>query len=148
MHRILKKDTASPPAKDFKSQQRVFDKFVDEYNSVRPHEAIGMETPASLFVPSARRYPLILPKVEYPSYMAKRHVRTNGYISWRNRMLFVSEVLTGEYVGLDPIEDGFYALYFGPMPLAILDDHSKSWPPKKKAAPIILRLRKEFLDNT
>ena len=148
MHRVLKKETAKPPRKDFKSQQKAFDVFVDEYNYVRPREAIGMETPASLFLPSARRYPLVLTEVEYPIDMLKRHVRTTGCIRWRNQLLFVSEVLTGECVGLDPIDDGVYALYFGSMPLAILDDRTRSWLPRKKASPIINRLREESSDNT
>jgi len=148
MHRVLKKEAATPPAKDFKAQQKAFDVFVDEYNYVRPYEAIGMATPAELFVPSARRYPLILPEVEYPSQMIRRHVRTTGCIRWRGQLLFTSEILTGEYVGLDPIDDGIYALYFGPMPLAILDDRLRRWLPGHEASPIINRLREESSDNT
>lgn len=63
-------------------------------------------------------------------------------------MLFTSEALIGEHVGLDPIDDGIYALYFGHMPLAILDDRTHSWLPAKKAAPMVKRLREESRNNT
>lgn len=148
MHSILKKEAAAPPSKDFKSQQKALDAFVEEYNNIRPHEGIGLSTPSELFIPSARRYPLVLPEVQYPAHMLQRHVRTNGYIRWKGRMLFVSESLTGEHVGLDPIDDGIYALYYGPVPLTILDDRIGRWLPNKKASPILAKIKEESRNNT
>jgi hypothetical protein len=145
MHRVLKKETTKPSKADFKQQQITFDKFAEEYNNIRPHEGIGMATPASLYTPSSRRYPLRAPEIEYPSRMQVRHVRTNGYIQWKGSMLFVSETLIGERVALDQINDGIYALFFGPMPLAILDQHIGGWLSPKKAAPIIKELKEESL---
>lgn len=57
MHRTLKQEAATPPAKDRRAQQRELDRFRQEYNQVRPHEALEMETPASVYEPSAREYP-------------------------------------------------------------------------------------------
>lgn len=147
MHSVLKVQTAAPPKEDLGEQQKAFDEFVEEYNNIRPHAGIGNATPASLFIPSDRRYPLILPEIEYPSYMQIRHVRTDGSIKWKGRMPFVSEVLTGECVGLDQIDDRLHALYYGPMPLAILDDHTGCWLPHKESALIIARLREESSHN-
>src|SRR4051812_13240358 len=56
-HRTLKLETASPPRAHPMAQQRAFDRFRREYNDERPHEALGMRRPASLYRPSARRYP-------------------------------------------------------------------------------------------
>lgn len=47
MHRNLKAACAQPAAHDMKSQQRKLNKFVKEYNTIRLHEALGMETPLS-----------------------------------------------------------------------------------------------------
>jgi putative transposase len=49
MHRTLKQEAATPPAEDRRGQQRELDRFRQEYNQVRPHEALGMETPASVY---------------------------------------------------------------------------------------------------
>jgi len=143
MHRTLKEEATTPPQSDLRAQQRVFDRFREEYNHVRPHEALGQATPASLYTPSPRRYPLRIPPIEYPAGVQVRHVRTNGTIRWRGSLIFVSETLTGEYVGLDQIDDQHFALYFGPLPLAILDDHTCSWLPPKAAAKSLETLLQE-----
>jgi transposase InsO family protein len=46
MHRTLKAETARAPASSMRAQQARFDRFLDEYNNVRPHEALGQATPA------------------------------------------------------------------------------------------------------
>src|SRR5712692_4809102 len=40
MHRTLKQETADPPAANRRKQQRALDRFRQEYNEVRPHEAL------------------------------------------------------------------------------------------------------------
>src|SRR6267143_4356259 len=52
MHRTLKQETASPPAANTRAQQRAFNHFRREYNEERPHEALGMRTPAEVYEPS------------------------------------------------------------------------------------------------
>jgi transposase InsO family protein len=42
MHLTLKQETAAPPAGTWRKQQERFDAFRAMYNSVRPHEALGM----------------------------------------------------------------------------------------------------------
>jgi transposase InsO family protein len=146
MHKTLKQEVASKPKANLKSQQKAFNDFVYEYNYIRPHEALGQQVPASIYKISKVEYPLILPKLEYPSDFTVRHVRTNGEIRWRGELLFVSEVLKGEYVGLEQLDDRQWALYYGQVPLAILDSYKKSWLSSKLAAPIIKQLKKESID--
>jgi len=146
MHRTLKQEAISPPAPNLPAQQRAFDRFVDYYNYHRPHEALGQKTPASLYTPSSRPYPLRLPLVGYPAAMKVRRVRHDGYIRWRGRMLFVSETLAGEPVGLDTLDDRLWILYFGPLALAVLDAHTNTWLPAKRAAHIIEKLCQEDAD--
>lgn len=47
MHRTLKAETARPPAADRQRQQRRFDRFRQEYNQDRAHEALGQTPPAA-----------------------------------------------------------------------------------------------------
>ena len=47
--------------------QRWLDEFRWEHNQVRPHEALDMQTPASRWRPSVRRYDANPPRWEYPA---------------------------------------------------------------------------------
>jgi transposase InsO family protein len=57
MHRPLRAETTRPPAAKRRTQQRKFNSFQEEDNHLRPHEAINLETPASVYQPSVRPYP-------------------------------------------------------------------------------------------
>src|SRR5271169_5594478 len=75
MHRTLKQETAMPAAEDRRSQQRALDHFRQEYNQVGPHEALGMQMPASVYEPSPREYPARVPEPDYPDTMLVRSSR-------------------------------------------------------------------------
>lgn len=117
MHRTLKRATARPPAPTARSQQRRFDLFREEYNAVRPHEALGDATPAAVYTRSPRPYPSTPPPVEYPPHFEVRLVSRNGGIRWFNDWVNVSHVLAEEYVGLEEIDEGEWEVYFGRMRL-------------------------------
>lgn len=116
MHRTLKR-TARPPAPTGRSQQHRFDLFRTEYNEVRPHEALADATPASLYTCSPRPYPNTLPPLEYPASFEVRLVSDNGGIKWNRQWVNVSQVLGGEYIGLEEIDDGEWNVYLGRMKL-------------------------------
>lgn len=121
MHRTLKQETAEPAAGNRREQQRVMDRFRQEYNQVRPHEALGMQTPAAVYQPSPRRFPAVVPEPEYPETMLVRSVRSQGQFRWKKHEVFVSEVLYGERIGLLPVEEDCYTVYFGQFPIAGFD---------------------------
>jgi transposase InsO family protein len=123
MHLTLKRETASPPGATVRSQQRHFDAFRKEYNEQRPHEALEMSTPASRYVPSMRPYPGREPEVMYPQEWPCRMVRVRGEVKFKGRPFFLSEALTGEPVGFEPIEGRYWRAHFGPVPLGIFDEH-------------------------
>ena len=129
MHLTLEQETAQPPAANRRAQQRAFDRFVKEFNEVRPHEALEMQTPAAVYQPSPRKFPTRLPEVEYPDSMLVRPVGHKGQMRWKKHEVFVSEVLWGERVGLLPIDDRRYRVYFAQIPLALFDsDHGHLLP--------------------
>lgn len=115
MHKTLKAATARPPAGSMSAQQRRFNHFRDEFNNVRPHEALEQETPASIYSPSLRTMPRkILPFV-YPDRFETRYVNASGGIRWSSNWIQVSTVCSGEYVGLEEIDDGIWEVYYGPL---------------------------------
>lgn len=120
MHRTLKQEVAT--AEDRWAQQRALDRFRHEFNHVRPHEALGMETPASVYEPSPREYPRHVPEPEYPDAMRVVTVKSHGHFRWKRRDVFLSEVLWGERIGLEEIDDGIFTVYFAHLPLAQFEE--------------------------
>jgi transposase InsO family protein len=120
LHLTLKQDTASPPAASLNAQARRFARFCRVYNEERPHEALGMAVPASVYVPSPRAWSGRLRSPEYASGVAVRRVRTNGEIKWRGELVWLSSALVGEPVGLEEDEDGVWRVRFGPVQLGSL----------------------------
>ena len=51
-----------------------------------------------------------------------RRVRQNGEIKWRGHLVLVTDVLTGEPIGLEEVSDGAWIVYFTRLPLGVLDD--------------------------
>jgi putative transposase len=119
MHRTLKQELR--PVEDWRAQQRELDRFRQEYNQARPHEALGMETPASVYEPSPRLYPAREPEVEYPDAMRVFRVKSQGCFRWKKHDVFLSEVLWGEPIGLLEERDRTYTVHFAHMPLARFD---------------------------
>jgi len=123
MHRTLKAETTRPAAGSLAAQQRKFNTFREEFNNERPHEALDMQTPASLYRPSIREMPEKIPPFEYPDRFELRYVSANGGIRWKKHgWINVSTVCIGEYVGLEEIDDGIWNVYFGPLKLGRLNE--------------------------
>ena len=124
MHRTLKAATLQPPGTNLMAQQRQFDAFVYEYNWERSHEALGRKTPGSVYQCSTRSYPVRTPAVEYDSEYTVRQVRQNGEIKWHGQLLYVSEILAKEPIGLRPISDDQWEIRYSFHRLGILDMRS------------------------
>ena len=93
--------------------QRQMDPWRERYNHMRPHESLGMQTPASRYHPSNRPFPKSLPPIEYDRCSIVRKVGGTGEIYFKNRYYFVSEAFRGYPVALRPsAEDNVYDVYF------------------------------------
>jgi hypothetical protein len=123
MHRTLKEATAKPPKADLAAQQKAFDHFQQEYNHERPHEALEQRPPASLYSPSEREYPECLPEPRgYPDEWQKRVVRKGGQIKWKGHDISVGGALWGQQIGLQPVGEALWAVYFENLELGIFDE--------------------------
>jgi putative transposase len=123
-HAVLKRQTTHPPAGSRAAQQRRFVSFIDEYNFVRPHDAIGHVPPSARFSPSPRPFPARLPPPEYPADALVRRVNTSGRIRWRGRYLFLTHALAEQEVALSAVDDGVWLVRFGPLALATFDERT------------------------
>ena len=126
MHRTLKQETAWPAAENPRAQQRAFHRFRREYNEQRPHEALRMQTPSAVYTRSPRPYPVRVREPEYGSSMHVRRVRRRGSFSWKGQEVFLSETLIGEPIGLLPVDDRIYMVYFAAFPIACFDSQRRT----------------------
>src|SRR4029077_3507987 len=118
-------ETSRPPADNPVEQQARFDRFRQDFNDNRPHEALGQTPPTSRYRPSPRRYPDRIEPPWYDADHALRHVRSAGEIKWRGDYVFVSEALAGEPVGLAETEAGDWIVRFADVELGIIDRKTK-----------------------
>jgi hypothetical protein len=112
MHRTLKEDTTKPPALTLRLQQKKFDRFRATFNHERPHEALGNETPGSIYVPSARILPSSMADFDYPRSFLTRRVNNSGDISWHKGLVFISEVLRNEDIALEQMDEDIHRVFF------------------------------------
>jgi len=125
-HRVLKAETTRPPAANLAAQHRRFQRFRREYNEVRPHEALGDRCPIDCYTPSPRPLPRQLPPVNYPGHYEVRRVSSCGTVSWRDRALYLTEVLAGEPVGFEEVDDAIWIVWFGSLRVARFDARTRT----------------------
>lgn len=123
-HKSLKHAIASPPAQTFREQISRMKCFVSEYNFERPHEALDMHTPIDYYQPSNRAWDGVLRPPEYnSSELIVRKVCSNGCIHMKRNSIYLGGVISGEYVGLEQVDEDYYKIYYGPIFLGTLMDN-------------------------
>jgi transposase InsO family protein len=128
-HLTLQQDTATPPAGTPRQQQRRFDRMRREFNTDRPHEAFGQRPPARVYVPSPRPYPARLEEPWYDATHQVRRVKETGQISWLGELVFVSEAVRGQAVGLAETERGDWTVRFMQVELGRIDRQTRRFTP-------------------
>jgi transposase InsO family protein len=96
------------PAED---HQQWLDAFRREHNYIRPHEALDMQTPASRWRPSSRRYNPNPPAWEYPEGTWTLKVDNHGTIDIHEQTYRIAKSLIGERVRIVPVEQRFLVYY-------------------------------------
>jgi hypothetical protein len=114
-HRVYKQEVARQPAHRVAGQKRRSQRWLRDYNEVRPHEGLGMKVPASVYRKSRRLWPKETEVWSYPKGWRRRWVRGNGEINWQGKRRYVGEAFVKDYAGLKPVRPGVWQVYFGPV---------------------------------
>lgn len=128
-HLTLQQETTTPPARTAPAQQRRFDRLRREFNTERPHEALGQQPPARVYVASPRPYPVRLEDAWYDATHQVRRVNATGQIKWRGELVFVSEAVRGEVVGLAETPRGDWTVRFMHVELGRVDRQTGHFTP-------------------
>lgn len=125
MHLTLKKETTKPAQANFLQQQARFDAFVSEFNTERPHEALGMKTPAEVYSPALRPYQG-LPDISYPFHDRDILVTACGRICMHRKKINISTVLAGQKLGIKEVDEGIWLVSFMHYDLGYIDLEQKT----------------------
>ena len=109
-----------------------------EHNNVRPHQALEMKTPASLWHPSVRRYDPQPPRWEYAEGAWVRKLDGDGSLQIRGQKWHISAALRGEQVQILPVEQRLLVYYCATLvrelePLSQRSTIVQRWTPMPKA---------------
>ena len=104
------------------AQQRNFEAFRMEYNTERPHERLGQQTPASQYAASTRSYPTRLPALEYPRHFLVKKITTGGTFRFQHKLLYLANAMVDQHIGLEETDDGIWAIHFNTVLLATFDE--------------------------
>jgi transposase InsO family protein len=122
-HRTLKAEAIGARRfTDLPDCQDRFNQWREVYNHERPHEAIGMDTPASRYHMSSRSYPRELAPIEYGVQDHVRKVWYGGWFNFRGREYKVCKAFAGYPVGIRPTTtDGVFDVYFCHQKISQID---------------------------
>jgi transposase InsO family protein len=100
-HRTLKAEVLDGRSfADLTQAQRAFDAWREVYNARRPHEALGMELPASRYRISSRAMPERIAEPEYEPQAHVRKVFDTGWFSFRGRSFPCPKAFIGKRIAL------------------------------------------------
>ena len=121
MHSTLQQATLRPPQRTVRAQQQAFDRFQQEFNAERPHQALQDRTPASCYTASPRPMPRRIPELEYGDDVIVRRISQQGSLKMHGERTFVSEVFAYEWLGLRPLDQRYFEVSYGPVRIGYLD---------------------------
>jgi len=128
MHRTLKAEATRPAGSNFLQQQAKFDRFIDEFNNERPHEALNMKCPAEVYQPATRHY-RGLEEPQYPFHDKTIIVTNCGRLCIYRKKINLSTSLTGQAVGIKEVDEGIWLVSFMSYDLGYIDLEEKSLQP-------------------
>src|ERR671937_228182 len=128
MHLTLKKETTRPPGSNSLQQQARFDRFREEFNAERPHEALAMKCPNEVYVASPRPYQG-LPELAYPFHDQDLLVTACGRICLHRKKIHLSTVLAGQRIGIKEVDDGIWIVSFIGYDLGYFDLEQRTLQP-------------------
>ncbi len=121
MHRDIKFEIQGKILGGLEAYQRAIDTWRNEFNNIRPHEALGMRRPSDVYTPSEIKYEGDPDEIIYPFGFLSRKVSSKGNIKLNNKDIFLSLALRGYHLGLDSKDDDTYSVWINEFLLGEVD---------------------------
>ncbi|MDD6023603.1 MAG: IS481 family transposase [Oscillospiraceae bacterium] len=121
-HRTLNEDLIKRvPIRNLSHAQELFDHYLIEFNTERPHSALALDVPAKHYRKSPRKVPEKLCEPEYDNGKNLRKVNYKGYISICRHRYYLSENFIDRYMELIPLEGNILGICYGNFVVAKVD---------------------------
>jgi putative transposase len=120
MHSDVRADVQARPATTREEQQRVIDRWRQEFNHVRPHQALDGKTPADVYKVVDRRRPV--PKsYAYPKHFYVGRVGAGGLLYFRGDKCPVGAPFKGLHIGVEVIDALRLRLWLHDVDLGVIE---------------------------
>ena len=117
---------------DMEDAARAFADYRQFYNCKRPHHALGLDTPASRYKPSNRKYPEAIEPWAYPAEYELRRIKDSGYFTYNGQSYFLSEAFRGKTVAVkESSQKGCITLCYRQFKIAKIDMDKRVYQYKK-----------------
>jgi transposase InsO family protein len=111
MHGDLAREVQRQPAATVAREALRLERWRIEFNTDRPHEALGMKVPGEFYHPSSRKLTEVRPYI-YSLAFERRRVRRDGCIRLEGRTVYLSEALGKQEVGLERLSETGWRVWF------------------------------------
>jgi putative transposase len=120
MHSDVRADVQARPAVSRDEQQRTIDRWRQQFNHVRPHQALDGKTPAEVYKVRERRRPLER-SYAYPKHFYVRRIAAGGQLCFRGDHCAVGTPFTGLEVGVEIVDASKLRVWLHDVDLGVLD---------------------------
>jgi putative transposase len=101
MHADMRFELEDAAADSVVAQQAACDAWRLEFNHVRPHDALGLKTPAEVYRPSERKMRSVVIGAGFPEGCQTVQLNNRGGFPWLGQQIFVTRALARMHVGLE-----------------------------------------------
>jgi transposase InsO family protein len=119
MHADMAAEIEAEPSASRALQQRACAKWRQQFNHVRPHDALDGKTPAEVYKRAERV--MRVRSAFYPAGWMTRVVSENGSISVHSDQYFISASLGGHHIGLQPVDALHMRVWFYELDLGTIE---------------------------
>jgi len=121
MHEDIKRELQGKIIGGIKQHQASFDIWKEEYNCVRPHETLKMQTPESVYIKSDNKYEPNNKEILYPLGYMTRKVNESGVIVIDCHPIFISNAFNGYHIGIKENPNDKMSVWFDNLRIGSID---------------------------
>jgi putative transposase len=120
MHSDIAADVQTRPAATADAQQQDLERWRQDFNAVRPHDALGGKTPSEVYKPTERRK-VVVRRFEYPAHMTIVRVHNAGTFAWCGHGYNLGVPFAGMNVGIEHVDALHLRIWFRDIDLGLVD---------------------------
>lgn len=123
-HRTMKQEALRNTPENLEQAKVLLEQWRWKYNEIRPHTALGLKTPGSIYQPSERKYAEPKPYL-YPENAKMIKINNWGYLRFGPIEVYLSETMKDTMLEIRPSEGDTFAVIYRNYQIALVDAAEK-----------------------